>query len=153
MDQQVFIGLVIDWENDFYKIHIINPTEKHYKRVQIYSGAFCGDEDGLVHTSTVTKELGELKPHSAIALEEGDAGAFDFVVWFWIDLYATNQAVEKMHFQIPKYARDYDKKKEKLPLIDQIGQKILLDFRTGSEGKTALSIDEKIAHKEKTGEH
>lgn len=152
MDQQVFIGLVIDWDKDVYQVHLVNPTPQHFKRVQVYSGAYFGDEEGLIHTSTVTKEFGELTPRTAIILEEGDTGAFDFVVWFWIDLYAANQAVEKMHVQIPKYARDYDKKKEMLAIIDQNGQKFVLGYRTGFEGKTALTIDEKIARKEKLGD-
>lgn len=149
--QEIFVGLIIDREQDLYTSYIVNPTEKSYKRVQGYTGAFCGDDDGLIETSRAVRELGELKPYSSIYLEEGDMGTFDFVVWFLLDFYPDNQieSLQKMSFHFPKYALGYEKSMEVLPILNRSGQKIKLEQRTSLSGKVVLSIEEEVHNKSK----
>lgn len=149
LSEEVFVALIIDWNNDRYESYIVNPTDKYYKRVVGYTGAFCGDDDGLIETSRAVKEFGELKPYSAIPVESSDTEAFDFVIWYHLDLYPKNgtEKVGLFAFHFPKYALAYDQAKQLLPIINRVGQKIKLEERTELNGQKPLTIDEMLKNK------
>ena len=124
-----FVGFILD--DAGYQVHLVNPTNVSYRRVVILTGAFCGDDDGVLETSKVVKELGALGPQSALLMEASDLDGLDFVIWFHVDLYrqeATAPA-ERVWFDLPKYGRRYAA--ALLPVLNVQGMRIALDARQG----------------------
>jgi hypothetical protein len=137
MDEKIFVGLVVDWEKGTYEVYLVNPTGRRYKRVEVYTGAYCSGDNELLETSRAIKDLGELKPYSWVFLEGSGVDSFDFVIWYWLDLIPAdeNATVEKLCFYLPKYgyAMCYDKVKEYLPIIEKTGPRIEVSVRNGPE--------------------
>jgi len=135
MKDKIFVALIIDWKKGVYESYLVNPTEKHYKQVLAYTGAYCTCDEDLIQTTSAVKELGELRPYSWVLIEDSDVDEFDFVIWYWLDLFplAEDMPIEKVSFHFPKYALCYDKKKEYLPVIEKIGQCIEVETRSDSK--------------------
>lgn len=125
-----FIGFIIDEKDYSYEIHLVNPTDKNFSRVFSLTGAFCGDDDGLLETSRATREKGILPSHSSILLEKSDLDGLDFVIWFHLDLYEKEGGrPKKVCFYLPKY--HWTCENEKLPVIEKKGIFIKLKTRIG----------------------
>jgi len=108
-----------------FQIYLVNPTGVHYTRVVTFTGAFCGDEEGVLETSKFTKERGALAPHSALLLETSDNWELDFVIWYHIDLYTEGHptTLERIWFSVPKYW-SYRETIMKLPVLNLVGLRI-----------------------------
>ncbi len=127
-----FIGFVMEERDSSYEIHLINPTNVAYRRVYTLTGAFCGDDDGLIETSKVVKEKGPLSPNASVLLERGDINDLDFVIWYHLDLY-TDESLKPMMlwFDLPKGGWGY--KAVDLPIVGKTGMPIELCKRNDTE--------------------
>ncbi len=135
-----FIGFVMEESDSSYEIHLINPTEVAYSRVYALTGAFCGDDDGLIETSKVVKEKGSLSPNASVLLERGDFYDLDFVIWYHLDLYANDSTKPMMlWFDLPKGGWGY--RAVDLPIVGKQGMFIDLAQRNDNE-----TIEDEIKH-------
>lgn len=137
----LFVGFIINEKDCSYEVHLVNPTDKHYSRVFALTGAYCGDDDGLIETSKATKEKGTLSAHSSLLLERGDdLDEFDFVIWFHLDIYEAGKSIPtKVWFQLPKYG--WNSTTVHLPVLEKKGTLIELEDRNDRE-----TIEEEITH-------
>lgn len=123
MDEKIFVAFDVDWKANIYRVYLVNPTDKYYKQVSTYTGAFCSDDDGVIETSRSADNKGELLPYSWLILEEDTTEQLDFVIWYWLDLYLKNEVIpmEKMCFNLPKYGyvAGYEDMLRYLPIIEK----------------------------------
>lgn len=144
-----FIGFIIDRKNYKFDVYLINPTNEHYKRVVLFTGAFASEEDELLQTSRLVKEKGELLPNSALLIDSSDLGELDFVIWYNLDLYPSGSAnPEMLSFSILKYPWDYKRKVINLPILDREGMKIDLKRRQNDESIAKIVAEDKEANKD-----
>ena len=128
--EKPFIGFIIDWKKMYYEINLVNPTDRKISSVLAYTGAFCGDTDGLIETSRVTREKGEILSNSSILLEKSDVDGLEFVIWFHLDIYFEGEEKPlKVWFNIPKNGWNYKDNEEMLPVLNKKGQIIELKER------------------------
>lgn len=140
-----FIGFIIDRKNYRFDVYLINPTNEHYKRVVLFTGAYASqDGDDLLQTSRLVKEKGELLPDSELLIDSSDLGELDFVIWYNLDLY-TSGAVnpEMLSFSILKYPWNYKKKVINLPILNREGMRIDLDRRQNNESIAEIVKNDK----------
>lgn len=113
-------------------VYLVNPTSKTYQKVEMFTGMFEGDLDGILESSKVIKKLGTLKPYSSIKIDAMTWYDLDFVFWYHLDFYHRWDDKKPAHyywFQIMK-AYDWDEKKiESLPVLNAKGIKIALEPR------------------------
>lgn len=137
----LFVGFIINEKDSSYEVYLVNSTKKNYCRVFVLSGAYCGDDDGLLETSKVTKEKGPLPPHSFQLLERSDLDGLDFVIWFHLDIYedAASEPI-RVWFELPKYG-GLNSKIVRLSVLEKEGT--LIELETRNDGET---IEEEIQH-------
>ncbi|MDO8530127.1 MAG: hypothetical protein Q7S10_01855 [bacterium] len=124
--KNIFVLLVLSDKEDRYEVHLVNQSESvMYSRVEILSGAFEGDIDGLVETNKVEKVYGALYPKSSILLEADTLNWLDMTIWYHLDIYLGIEKLEKVWFQF-RYPRNYDTQKEEIPYLGKTGLKIEL---------------------------
>lgn len=134
-DSESFIkplaGFIIDDENGIFQVYLINPSKKKYSQVIKLTGGFSGDDDGLIETSKVFKELGPLPSESVLKIDESDLDELDFVIWYHLDLIDDNNEVIQFRFQLPKYYWWCEDKFEILPILNEKGMKFKPQERNG----------------------
>lgn len=146
---ETFVGFVIDRENYKFDVYLINPTNKHYKRVVLFTGAFASEEEELLQTSRLVKEKGELLPNSALLIDSSDLGELDFVIWYNLDLYPSGAvSPEMLSFSILKYPWDYKRKVINLPILNKEGMRIDLEIRQSDESIAKIAAKDKEANKD-----
>ena len=144
-----FIGFIIDRENYKFDVYLINPTNVHYKRVIVFTGAFASEEDELLQTSPLVKEKGELLPNSALLIDSSDLGELDFVIWYNLDLYPSGAvSPEMLSFSILKYPWNYKKKVVSLPILNKEGIRIDLKRRQNNKGIAKIAAEDKDTNKD-----
>lgn len=140
-----FIGFIRNEEKNTYEIHLVNPTDTVFVRVNSLTGAFASDEDGVLDTSRAVKEKGPLKSHSGLLLEQSYLGGLDFVIWYYLDLYQENiYEPMKLSFNLPKYNHHQN---DYLPVLKQNGMVIKLTERRAY----TETIEEEIKHMDMKG--
>ena len=124
--KNVFAFLVLSNKEDKYEVYLVNQSESvMYSRVEVLTGAFEGDLDGLVETSKVEKVYGALYPKSSILLEADTLNWLDMTIWYHLDIYLGTEKLDKVWFQF-RYPNNYDEKKEEAPYLGKTGLKIEL---------------------------
>ena len=124
--KNIFVALVLNNKKYEYELYLVNQSENtKYNRVEILTGAFEGDLDGLVETSKVNKVLGALYPKSYILLEKDGLNWLDMTIWYHLDIYLGTNKLDKVWFDF-RYPMNYDTKKTKIPYLDKEGLKIEL---------------------------
>jgi len=105
MEEKIFAALNVDWQEGRYQIFLVNPTEKSYRQVTAYTGAYFSDDDKVVEQSRFAKSMGELCPYSWVVLEDDTVNQLDFFIWYWLDLLPIDQSLpaETLEFSLPKY--------------------------------------------------
>ena len=116
-----------------FKIYLVNPTNTNYFRVVKLTGGFASDDDVLVETSKVMREIGTLSKKSYILLEESNSYDLDFVIWYHLDLYSeqTPTNPEKVWFDLPKYGWGYEDNISDLPILNTKG--MMIDLKNRNE--------------------
>ncbi len=144
-----FVAFIMNEEDSTFEVHLVNSTDSKYTRVNLLSGAYCGDEDGLLETSKVVREKGELLPKSSIRIDSSDWGELDFVIWYNLDLYKENDSILTMvWFQLEKGGGNYDNEVQLLPVIERVGVYIKLDDRGDGE-----KIEQIVKHTDMEGKY
>lgn len=145
-----FIGFTIDRKNYKFDVYLINPTNDHYKRVVLFTGAHASqDGDDLLQTSRLVKEKGELLPDSALLIDRSDLGELDFVIWYNLDLYPSGGVnPEIFSFSILKYPWNYKKNVINLPILNREGMRIDLERRQNDENIAKIVAKDKEANKD-----
>jgi len=124
--KNIFAFLVLSDKEDRYEVHLVNQSENTmYSRVEILTGAFEGDLDGIVETSKVEKVYGALYPKSAILLEADTLNWLDMTIWYHLDIYLGIEKLNKVWFDF-RYPHNYDKEKVEIPYLGKMGVKIEL---------------------------
>lgn len=120
-------------------VYLVNPGERKYENVRMFTGAFEGDSDGLLETSKVVKDLGPLSPQAIRKIDAMTWYDLDFVYWYHLDFFTENNSrPEQYQFSIMKaYAWD-EKKIALLPIIEMCGIRIELEPRQGEDISEAV---------------
>ena len=131
--KEPFIGFIIGERNHAFEAYLVNPTDKHYWRVVSLTGAFAGDEEGLLETSKAMRDRGSLPEQFAIPIEiDDDIGGLDFKIWYQLDLFERDkEKPEMVAFSLPKYGLGY--KPKHLPILNRQGMYIPLEKRDDHE--------------------
>ena len=90
--ERVFVAFVKPEEWGDYSIYLVNDTPVHYRRVVTLTGMFASADEDLLESTHARHKWGELPPHSAILLEDGDYRDLDFVIWHHLDLVPADTA-------------------------------------------------------------
>jgi len=129
--ERVFAAFVKPEEWGDYSVYLVNNTPVQYRRVVALTGMYMSVDEDLLESTRATHEWGELPPHSAILLEDGDYRDLDFVIWHHLDLVPADPALppERVWFQFggSSFARRGDP--EPLPVLDREGWLIELRAR------------------------
>jgi hypothetical protein len=124
--KDIFAFLVMKNEEDRYEVYLVNQSDSVvYSRVEVLTGAFEGDLDGLVETSKVKKTYGALYPKSSILLEADTLNWLDMTMWYHLDIYLGENKLDKVWFDF-RYPFNYDTAKEEIPYLGKTGLKIEL---------------------------
>ena len=119
-------------------VFIVNPTNKTYEKVELFTGMFQGDMDGLLESGKGIGNLGILKPHSSIRFDAMTWYDMDYHFWYHFDFYhRLNERPKQYWFEIGFYDWKEDKIKL-LPVLNTKGMEIALEPRDG------LSIREEV---------
>ena len=126
-----------------YEVYLVNDTDTPYNRVFALTGAYCGDDDGLIETSKMTKEKGALAPHSSLLLEKGNMDELEFVIWYHLDLYEDGAPKPTTFwFDLPKYYGWITANmNQHLPVLGKNGMMVELVGRKDTE-----TIEDEIKH-------
>lgn len=114
-------------------VYLVNPSKIIYENVQLFTGAFEGDVDGILETSKVVKNLGTLRSDSFLKIDAMSWYDLDFVFWYHLDFYRELKSRPQCYwFEIMKaYAWD-EKKIITLPVLNAEGIRLSLDPRDGA---------------------
>jgi len=108
------------------RVYLINPTDKKYEKVELYSGSNC---DGM-ESVRIAKHLGELNPHSWIQIDGMTWEELDFFYWYHLDFYS--QSSKKPECYMLLLGNYYSWRKEEigmLPVLNTEGIKLALSPR------------------------
>ena len=112
-------------------VYIVNPTDETYDKVELFTGMYEGDTDGLTESSKVVRNLGTLMPHSSMKLDSMTWYDLDYHFWYHLDFYRRWCDKKPLHYSWFEVGF-YDWKEEKielLPVLNTRGMKITLDPR------------------------
>jgi hypothetical protein len=110
------------------RVYLINPTDKKYEKVELYSGSDC---DGL-ESVRIIKHLGTLNSHSWIQIDGMTWEELDFFYWYHLDFFSSSSKKPECYMLL--LGNYYDWRKEKvglLPVFNAEGMKLNLSQRSG----------------------
>jgi hypothetical protein len=114
-------------ETQDFKVFLINPEEKTYPHVLVYTGMFG---DGLTFPPIGIKDNGPLEPFGNIILDAGNVATLDFIAWFKINLITRDNNVIQMDFSFGKSGGiDYEKNLQYISKIRMDGIILPLEER------------------------
>ena len=132
--ERVFVAVVKPEEWGDYSVYLVNNRPAHYRRAVTLTSMFASVDEDLLESTHARHEWGELPPHSAILLEDGDYLDLDFVISHHLDLVPADTArpPKRVWFQFGRlhFARLGDP--ALLPVLDRDGWAIELTPREDS---------------------
>lgn len=115
-----------------YSVHLVNDTDINFPRVDARSGEFISTDTAVHEGNVITREAEPLGARSARKLYEGEYWELDFVQWWHLDVYRSEDTDPvKVWFQTGGFGNLRDVPEERLPLLNVTGQRVALRVRTG----------------------